>query len=54
MGTELFDDVEVNLSQLDGGVQLRFLVRERPNIRGVEYEGNEELESETSSAKPSR
>ncbi|MFO0678889.1 MAG: outer membrane protein assembly factor BamA [Polyangiaceae bacterium] len=41
-----FDDVEVDLSQLDGGVHLRFLVRERPNVRSVEYEGNEEIEAD--------
>ncbi len=41
-----FDDVEVDLERKDAGVTLRFLVRERPNIRAIEYSGNEELDNE--------
>ncbi len=41
-----FDDVEVDMSREDRGVVLRFLVRERPNIKGVEFEGNSEIEND--------
>lgn len=39
-----FDDVEVDLAQDDAGVTLRFLVRERPRILRVEFEGNDKIE----------
>ncbi|MFC1641428.1 outer membrane protein assembly factor BamA [Myxococcota bacterium] len=41
-----FEDIEVDLERGDQGVTLRFVVRERPNIRGVEFEGNEEIDDE--------
>jgi outer membrane protein insertion porin family len=41
-----FDDVEVDLTRNDAGVTLRFLVRERPNIRAIEFEGNDEIEND--------
>jgi outer membrane protein insertion porin family len=41
-----FDDIEVDLSRSDRGVSLRFIVRERPNVRLVEFEGNEEIEND--------
>jgi len=41
-----FDDVEVDLTRGDRGVTLRFLVRERPNVKAVEFVGNDELESD--------
>src|SRR5208282_1873005 len=41
-----FDDVEVDLERKDAGVTLRFLVRERPNIRAIEFSGNEELDND--------
>jgi outer membrane protein insertion porin family len=42
-----FDDIEVDMSRDDkSGVVLRFLVRERPNINGVEFEGNSEIEND--------
>ncbi len=41
-----FDDIEVDLTRGDRGVTLRFLVRERPNIKGVEFDGNEEIEDD--------
>lgn len=41
-----FDDVSVDLSRSDAGITLRFLLRERPNIKTVEYEGNEEIEAD--------
>jgi outer membrane protein insertion porin family len=41
-----FDDIEVDLERETGGVSLRFLVRERPNISEIEFEGNTEIDSE--------
>jgi outer membrane protein insertion porin family len=41
-----FDDIEVDLTRTDRGVTLRFLVRERPNIKAIEFEGNSELEND--------
>lgn len=41
-----FDDIEVDMSRSDRGVVLRFLVRERPNIKAVEFEGNDEIEND--------
>ncbi len=44
--SNFFDDIEVDLTRSDAGVALRFLVRERPTIKAVEFEGNEEIESD--------
>ena len=41
-----FDDIEVDLGRNDRGVTLRFLVRERPNIKLIEFEGNDEIEND--------
>jgi outer membrane protein insertion porin family len=41
-----FDDIEVDLTRGDKGVTIRFLVRERPNIKELAYEGNEEIEAD--------
>ncbi|WP_394839713.1 outer membrane protein assembly factor BamA [Pendulispora rubella] len=41
-----FDDVEVDLTRGDRGVTLRFLVRERPNIKAIEFSGNDEIETD--------
>src|SRR5690606_21727155 len=41
-----FDDIEVDLRQSATGAGLRFHVKERPAIRAVEFEGNEELKSD--------
>ncbi|MFO7179771.1 MAG: outer membrane protein assembly factor BamA [Pseudomonadota bacterium] len=41
-----FDDIEVDLERLDRGVALRFLVRERPSVAAVEFEGNDEIDDE--------
>ncbi len=41
-----FDDIQVDLRRADNTVVLRFFVRERPNISGVEFEGNAEIESD--------
>ena len=41
-----FEDVQVDLTTNDHGVVLRFIVRERPNIKEVLYAGNDEIESD--------
>ena len=41
-----FDDVEVDMTREDRGVILRFLVRERPNIKSIEFDGNSEIEND--------
>ncbi len=41
-----FDDIEVDLDKSDAGVTLRFIVRERPNISEVVFEGNSEIDTE--------
>jgi outer membrane protein insertion porin family len=41
-----FEDVQVDLTTNDKGVVLRFIVRERPNIKEVIYEGNDELDND--------
>ncbi len=41
-----FEDIQVDLTTKDRGVALRFIVRERPNIKEVVYEGNEEIEND--------
>ncbi len=41
-----FDDIEVDLKRVPGGVDLRFHVKERPAIAAVEFEGNEEIKDE--------
>ncbi|MDB4940666.1 MAG: outer membrane protein assembly factor YaeT precursor [Labilithrix sp.] len=41
-----FDDIEVDMTRDDRGVILRFLVRERPNIKSIEFEGNSEIEND--------
>ncbi|HEU4580522.1 MAG TPA: outer membrane protein assembly factor BamA [Polyangiaceae bacterium] len=41
-----FDDIEVDLERADGKVSLRFLVRERPNISAIEFEGNNEIDAD--------
>ena len=41
-----FDDVEVDLERRDEGVTLRFIVRERPNIKSIEFSGNDEIEND--------
>ncbi|HVJ93315.1 MAG TPA: outer membrane protein assembly factor BamA [Labilithrix sp.] len=41
-----FDDIEVDMTRTDQGVVLRFVVRERPNIKAVEFEGNSEIEND--------
>jgi outer membrane protein insertion porin family len=41
-----FEDVEVDLARKDDGVYLRILVRERPNIKAVEFSGNEKIDKD--------
>ena len=41
-----FEDIQVDLTLRDKGVALRFIVRERPNIKEVTYEGNDELDND--------
>ncbi len=41
-----FEDVQVDLAQVSRGVRLRIKVTERPNVKGVEFEGNEELDND--------
>lgn len=41
-----FDDIEVDLETEDSGAVLRFLVRERPSVSAVEFEGNSEIETD--------
>ncbi len=46
-GSGLFDDVEVDLTPNDDGtIDLRFLVRERPNVKNVVFEGNSAFDTE--------
>jgi outer membrane protein insertion porin family len=41
-----FEDIQVDLTTNDRGVVLRFIVRERPNIKEVSFEGNDEIEDD--------
>jgi outer membrane protein insertion porin family len=41
-----FDDIEVDLQRTSDGVKLKFNVRERPNIKSIEVEGNDEIDTE--------
>ncbi|APS00883.1 outer membrane protein assembly factor BamA [Pajaroellobacter abortibovis] len=44
--TGFFEDIEVDLNSNDEGVQLRIIVRERPSIKAIEFEGNDELDTD--------
>lgn len=41
-----FDDISVDLTQREDTVRLRFIVRERPRVKEVRYEGNQELDDD--------
>ena len=41
-----FDDVQVRVEEFEGGVRLIFVVVERPLVREVSFEGNQELKTE--------
>jgi outer membrane protein insertion porin family len=45
-GSGFFDDIEVDLERRDDGVHLRFLVRERPSIAKLSFEGNNEIDAD--------
>ncbi len=45
-GSGFFDDIEVDLERLQDGVVLRFVVRERPSVSTVSFEGNSEIEKD--------
>lgn len=41
-----FEDIEVDLTRRDDGAHLRILVRERPNIKAIEFDGNANISAE--------
>jgi outer membrane protein insertion porin family len=41
-----FDDVQVRVEEFEGGVRLTFVVTERPLVREVGFEGNDDLKTE--------
>ena len=41
-----FEDIQADLTTNDRGVVLRFIVRERPNVKEVVFEGNDEIEND--------
>jgi outer membrane protein insertion porin family len=41
-----FEDIQVDLATNDKGVVLRFIVRERPNLKEIVYEGNDEIDND--------
>ncbi len=41
-----FEDIQVDLSRRDAGVTLRFVVRERPSIKAIEFSGNVAIDSD--------
>jgi outer membrane protein insertion porin family len=45
-GSGFFDDIEVDLERTQEGVVLRFVVRERPSVNAVTFEGNSEIEND--------
>jgi outer membrane protein insertion porin family len=45
-GSGFFDDIEVDLVRRDDGVHLRFLVRERPSIAKITFDGNHEIDND--------
>ncbi|HTQ05848.1 MAG TPA: outer membrane protein assembly factor BamA [Polyangiaceae bacterium] len=45
-GSGFFDDIEVDLVRRDEAVELRFLVRERPSIAKLTFEGNSEIDND--------
>jgi outer membrane protein insertion porin family len=44
--SNFFDDIEVDLETNGGNVQLRFVVREKPSVSKVEFEGNSEIDTD--------
>jgi len=41
-----FDDVQVRVEEFEGGVRLIFVVVERPLVREVSFEGNQDVKTE--------
>ncbi len=41
-----FEDIQVDLTQVSRGVRLTFKVVERPNIKAIEFSGNDELDDD--------
>lgn len=41
-----FDDVRVNIDSFEGGVQLIFILKEKPTIVSIDLEGNDEFEED--------
>jgi outer membrane protein insertion porin family len=45
-GSGFFDDIEVDLERLPEGVVLRFVVRERPSVNAVTFDGNDQIDKD--------
>ncbi|GAB4543710.1 MAG: outer membrane protein assembly factor BamA [Thermodesulfovibrionia bacterium] len=41
-----FDDVRVEIEPFEGGIKLIFILKERPTIISIDFQGNEEIETE--------
>lgn len=41
-----FDDVRVDIDSFEGGVKLIFILKEKPTIVSIDYQGNDEFEEE--------
>ncbi len=44
--TLYFEDVRIELARADAGVTLRVIVRERPSIKTIEFEGNDAIDGD--------
>src|SRR5690606_112964 len=45
-GAGFFSDIEVDLDRSSTSVSLRFIVRELPTIKAIEFEGNDEIDDD--------
>lgn len=45
-GAGFFSEIEVDLDRSPAGVALRFIVRELPTIKAIEFEGNDEIDDD--------
>lgn len=45
-GSRFFSEIEVDLDRASNGVSLRFIVRELPTVRAIEFEGNDEIDDD--------
>jgi len=41
-----FDDVKTEIDPMEGGIKLIYVVKEKPTIYKVEFQGNKELEDD--------